>query len=376
MSTKYNEKKLQIFVSSTYTDMLEERQAAIETILKTHNIPAGMELFSSGSESQLEVIKEWIDDSDLYVLILGGRYGSLEPKSQKSYTQLEYEYAVEKGKPYFAVVIEEAFLEEKVMKNGRNMMEYENYQKYQDFRKLVLEKICVFYNSIDNLKFQLSTNIENTAKRYDFPGWIKGKSLSDYIQEKSFVSSEQSNDTNESADRSIFYSAELKELCNMYLALCKPLMFFSETIENEYPVEILNEIRASFDHISRLVITESEIELTKLKEHVYRMCIDSYRYAIVSLNDLFSQFEKNSKNFQNGSSEFFTKYYTLKHEFTSLVVKAKGKVSSFENIEDILSIYELAFNKANEIYMLIGNMDKHFISKSKNTSIWDLRTYK
>lgn len=335
-----------------------------------------MELFSSGSESQLEVIKEWIDDSDLYVLILGGRYGSLEPKSQKSYTQLEYEYAVEKGKPYFAVVIEEAFLEEKVMKNGRNMMEYENYHKYQDFRKLVLEKICVFYNSIDNLKFQLSTNIENTAKRYDFPGWIKGKSLSDYIQEKSFVSSEQSNDTNESADRSIFYSAELKELCNMYLALCKPLMLFSETIENEYPVAILNEIRASFDHITRLVITESEIELTKLKEHVYRMCIDSYRYAILSLSDLFSQFEKNSKNFQNGSSEFFTKYYTLKHEFTSLVMKAKGKVSSFENIEDILSIYEHAFNKANEIYMLIGNMDKHFISKSKNTSIWDLRTYK
>lgn len=70
MLTKKDNKKLQIFVSSTYTDMLEERQAATETILKTHNIPAGMELFSSGSESQLEVIKEWIDDSDLYVLIL------------------------------------------------------------------------------------------------------------------------------------------------------------------------------------------------------------------------------------------------------------------------------------------------------------------
>ena len=88
------DKKLQIFISSTYTDLISERQSAVQAILNAGHIPAGMELFTAGSESQLETIYNWIDNSDIYMLILGGRYGSIEPKSRKSYTQLEYEYAV------------------------------------------------------------------------------------------------------------------------------------------------------------------------------------------------------------------------------------------------------------------------------------------
>src|SRR6476469_2973856 len=98
-------KKLQVFVSSTYADLREERQAAVEAILTAGHIPAGMELFAAGDETQMNVIKRWIDESDVYLLILGGRYGSVEPNSGKSYTHLEYEYAVEKAKPRFSVVI-------------------------------------------------------------------------------------------------------------------------------------------------------------------------------------------------------------------------------------------------------------------------------
>lgn len=65
-------KKLQVFVSSTYTDLKEERQAAVEAILDAGHIPAGMELFKAGNESQLKTIYKWIDESDVYMLILGG----------------------------------------------------------------------------------------------------------------------------------------------------------------------------------------------------------------------------------------------------------------------------------------------------------------
>ncbi|PCS18553.1 hypothetical protein RU89_GL000126 [Lactococcus cremoris] len=47
------------------------------------------------------------------MLILGGRYGSVEEKSQKSYTRLEYEYAISKGIPIFSVVLTDDFLKEK-----------------------------------------------------------------------------------------------------------------------------------------------------------------------------------------------------------------------------------------------------------------------
>jgi hypothetical protein len=85
----FAKKRLQVFVSSTFIDLRDERQAAVEAILSAGHIPAGMELFAAGDESQMEVIKGWIDQSDVYLLILGGRYGSIEPKTGKSYVELE-----------------------------------------------------------------------------------------------------------------------------------------------------------------------------------------------------------------------------------------------------------------------------------------------
>ena len=103
-------KKLQVFVSSTYLDLIEERQAAVEAILDAGHISAGMELFKAGNESQLKTIYQWIDESDVYMLILGGRYGTVEPKSGKSYTQLEYEYACSKKIPVFAILLSETLI--------------------------------------------------------------------------------------------------------------------------------------------------------------------------------------------------------------------------------------------------------------------------
>jgi hypothetical protein len=74
-------RKLQVFVSSTFIDLKEERQSAVEAILNAGHIPAGMELFKAGDESQWNIIKDWIEESDVYMLILGGRYGSIESKS-------------------------------------------------------------------------------------------------------------------------------------------------------------------------------------------------------------------------------------------------------------------------------------------------------
>jgi Domain of unknown function (DUF4062) len=68
-------RKLQVFISSTYSDLKEERQAAVEAILKAGHIPAGMELFTAGNKSQMTTIERWIDESDVFMLILGGDMG-------------------------------------------------------------------------------------------------------------------------------------------------------------------------------------------------------------------------------------------------------------------------------------------------------------
>src|SRR5215211_977736 len=137
-------RKLQVFISSTFADLKEERQAAVEAVLTAGHIPAGMELFAAGDESQMNVIKRWIDESDVYLLILGGRYGSIEPSSQKSYIHLEYDYAVAQQKPLFAVVINEAYLEAKTKQYGFEVLERERQKELEEFRTYVLTKMVKF----------------------------------------------------------------------------------------------------------------------------------------------------------------------------------------------------------------------------------------
>ena len=167
-------KKLQVFVSSTFTDLKTERQAAVEAILAAGHIPAGMELFTAGDESQMSVIKRWIDESDVYLLILGGRYGSIEPNSQKSYTHLEYEYALDQGKPLFGVVIKDSHLEEKVKQFGREVIEIEQPQKLKDFRNFVCSKMVEFWNDPRDIKLAILKKMNEFNRRDDVIGWIPG----------------------------------------------------------------------------------------------------------------------------------------------------------------------------------------------------------
>lgn len=145
-------KKLQVFVSSTYFDLKAERQAAVAAILKAGHIPAGMELFTSGDQSQWETIKSWIDESDVYMLILGGRYGSIEKTTELSYTELEYDYAVSKGKPFFAVVIQDQALEKKVKNEGTSAIEKSNGAALQKFREKVLSNISSFFDDEKDIR--------------------------------------------------------------------------------------------------------------------------------------------------------------------------------------------------------------------------------
>lgn len=167
-------KKLQVFVSSTYSDLKEERRAAVEAILTAGYIPAGMELFTACDESQMNVIKRWIDESDVFLLLLGGRYGSLEPSTGKSYTHLEYEYALDRGKPLFAVVIDEAALRERVKLAGTSVIEIENAAHLRAFREIVLSRVVRFWSDVRDIKLAILEKMHELGGRADLIGWVSG----------------------------------------------------------------------------------------------------------------------------------------------------------------------------------------------------------
>ena len=168
-------KKLQVFVSSTYTDLKEERQAAVEAILDAGHIPAGMELFKAGNRSQLETIYKWIDESDVYMLILGGRYGSIEEESGLSYTELEYRYALSKSMPVFAIVLSESFLTSKINILGlEHVIEQNNNDKYILFKKFVISKIIRKSDDCKDIQMNIVLTLNEFIDQYDLSGWIRG----------------------------------------------------------------------------------------------------------------------------------------------------------------------------------------------------------
>ncbi|WP_430898652.1 MULTISPECIES: DUF4062 domain-containing protein [unclassified Paraflavitalea] len=175
------DKKLQVFVSSTFTDLIEERQAAVEAILSSGHIPAGMELFSAGDESQMTVIERWIDESDVYLLILGGRYGSVDNKTGKSYTQLEYEYAIKKNKPMFAVVISDNAINDKIKVLGRKALEEENPKLLKEFRLQVLNNLIKFWDDKKDIKIAIHEKLSEFSYRKDLVGWVKGDKMIDVV---------------------------------------------------------------------------------------------------------------------------------------------------------------------------------------------------
>lgn len=105
------DKKYQVFISSTYTDLVEARCKVRDAILSMYHFPVGMELFGAANEEQWQIISETIDSSDYYVLIIGQRYGTVIPEGKPdagiSYTEKEFRYALQKGIPILAFLMDD-----------------------------------------------------------------------------------------------------------------------------------------------------------------------------------------------------------------------------------------------------------------------------
>lgn len=160
--------KYQVFVSSTYSDLIEERQEVMQALLELDCIPVGMELFPAADDDQWTLIKGLIKDCDYYILIVGGRYGSIGP-SGKSYTQMEYEYAVSEGVPVISFIHTDLGK----IPSGKSESTDAGKEKLKEFIELAKTKMCRFWNSPADLASQVSRSLVKLKKAKPRVGWIR-----------------------------------------------------------------------------------------------------------------------------------------------------------------------------------------------------------
>ena len=164
------EKKYQVFISSTYEDLKEERKKIIDVLLQNNCIPAGMELFSATDGAQMETIKSVIDLCDYYVLILGNRYGSINEETGKSYTEMEYDYALSKGIPVLV------FAKNIDVNNIESNEDYSYKDKLKKFREEALKsRLGVIWSDLSDLAIRVGSSINQAFSQNPRAGWVRLK---------------------------------------------------------------------------------------------------------------------------------------------------------------------------------------------------------
>jgi hypothetical protein len=164
------DKVYRVFVSSTYSDLKDERRQVSETLSKAGFFPTGMELFPAADQEQLEFIQRVIDACDYYVVIVGGRYGSLADENV-SFTEKEYEYALSKGLPVLAFLHGEP----ERIEIGKSEIEPDKASRLKAFRdRLSTGRLVRSWRNVSELCGEVLISLINESNRSPGVGWVRG----------------------------------------------------------------------------------------------------------------------------------------------------------------------------------------------------------
>jgi len=210
------EKRYQVFVSSTYADLKQERQHVIQALMEMDCIPAGMELFPAADAEQWEFIKRVIDDCDYYLLIIGGRYGSTTPDGV-SYTEKEYDYAIEKGLKVIALLHENP----DEISVGKSDIDPELRLRLNAFRgKVASNRLVKFWNKAEDLPGLVALSLSKTIKMFPAVGWVRANTVG---------SEELLSEINEIRKENNGLKARIKEIDKQPIAKFENLAGLDET---------------------------------------------------------------------------------------------------------------------------------------------------
>lgn len=184
------DRRHQVFVSSTYLDLVDERSEVMQALLELECMPAGMELFPAANDTQWNWIKKVIDESDYYIVIVAGRYGSISPDTGLSFTEMEYRYAIEIGKPVIGFIVEDPStlpLKQCEQQSARK-------KKLDSFRELVKTRLCKYYSTPNDLGAKVSRSMTQLKKQNPTPGWVRASILESIVSADEVLALRREND--------------------------------------------------------------------------------------------------------------------------------------------------------------------------------------
>lgn len=172
VSPASTDRRYQVFLSSTFLDLQQERIAVTQELLRMGRcIPAGMELFGASSLPPWDVITRVLDVTDYLVLVLGHRYGSASPGQGVSYTEREYDYALERGIPVLPFMTDP----DRPVPPQHVEQDPAAQKALALFRQKVESAHTVTtWSSADDLKIAVVNALYKAMTDTPRPGWVRG----------------------------------------------------------------------------------------------------------------------------------------------------------------------------------------------------------
>lgn len=308
-------KRYQIFISSTYEDLIDIRKKATEEILKMGHIPIGMELFNPDDAEQWKQIKQFIDSSDYYIIIVGNKYGSLTKKGI-SYTEKEYNYALKKKIPIIRFIIsDKAKISVDKSESDANKLD-----KLQAFKKKLKKRPVSFWNNADDFSTKLVQALNYYFAEYPRTGWVRG----DYF-----------------VDPNILSNTGLKEYSDKALAGIK------DSIQNKTYYDFYNrivtiEIDGNSNSFTVTVSNDILIKNISSVSHLYcpRPCFSDLKYAETYQHEVFEINSIDCMNLISKEIEMRSKNSQLPY-----IVKNTIDYSGYEGISDIHIFHKFKFSR-------------------------------
>lgn len=174
---KDSDRRFQIFVSSTFDGLEEERKQAVQAITERGHIPIALENFSASDEKDIKVIERVIAQCQVYILILGHRYGSMPEGAEISYTELEYDLAKQNDLlilPFILKPYEVRKRRKLLDKNDdKDKTEIPNGEKLEAFLKKIGGYPQVWGPREDSIKYKVSNALNDNLDKCRKPGFVR-----------------------------------------------------------------------------------------------------------------------------------------------------------------------------------------------------------
>lgn len=153
-----------VFISSTYLDLEDIRKMVWDCLEEFDVAVKGMEQFGARKSDPLTTCLTEVEQSDIYIGIIGMRYGSEDPVTGKSFSQLEYEKACEQKKEILIYLIDE-----NKFSVIPNLIQYDKIPKLKNFKSILREKHTVdtFSNPQDLITKLKRQFTEFLSPKYD-----------------------------------------------------------------------------------------------------------------------------------------------------------------------------------------------------------------